>query len=95
MAKTWRLQNVGTCDWVAGQFEIIFVAGHRMGITQPVTINVAVPAGAYINITLNMTAPSEPGEQRGEFMLRTKGGETFGVGPNFDLPIWIEIEVRG
>lgn len=95
MAKTWRLQNVGTCNWVAGQYELIFTAGDRMGINEPVTINVTVPAGAYINFTLNMKAPSEPGTYRGEYMLRTKGGDTFGVGPDFNLPIWIEIIVRG
>jgi len=95
MAKTWRVQNVGTCDWVGGQYEIIFVAGDRMGITQAVTLNVSVPAGSYINFTLNMTAPSEPGTHRGEFMFRTKGGDSFGVGPDFDQPIWIEIVVRG
>ncbi|HLD92865.1 MAG TPA: NBR1-Ig-like domain-containing protein, partial [Anaerolineales bacterium] len=27
MAKTWRLQNVGTCNWVSGQYELVFVAG--------------------------------------------------------------------
>lgn len=95
MAKIWRIQNVGTCDWVAGQYEIVFAAGDRMGINEAVTLNVTVPAGGYINFTLNMTAPSEPGTHRGEFMFRTKGGDTFGVGPNFDLPIWIEIVVRG
>lgn len=95
MAKTWRLQNVGTCDWVAGQYELIFVAGDRMGINEAVTLNVTVTSGSYINFTLNMKAPSEPGTHRGEFMLRTKGGEAFGVGPDFNLPIWIEIEVRG
>ena len=95
MAKTWRLQNIGTCDWVAGQYELIFTAGDPMGINEPVTMNVTVPAGAYINFTLNMKAPSEPGVHRAEFMLRTKGGDTFGVGPEFNLPIWIEIEVRG
>jgi len=95
MAKTWRLQNVGTCNWVSGQYELVFVAGDRMGINQPVTMFVTVPAEGYINFTLNMKAPSEPGTYRGEYMLRTKGGETFGVGPDFDLPIWIEIVVRG
>ena len=106
MAKTWRLQNVGTCDWVAGQYELVFTAGDPMGINAPVTMNVTVPAGAYIDFTLNMKAPSEPGTHRAEFMLRTKGGDTFGVGVDadedgkvdsaeFTLPIWIEIVVRG
>lgn len=96
--KTWRLQNVGTCDWVGGQYEMVFVNGERMGGQSPLTINITVPAGGYANFSINMTAPSDPGSHRGEWMLRTKGGDTFGVtsenGIN-DLPIWIDIDVRG
>jgi len=95
MQKTWRLQNVGSCDWAAGQYELIFVAGDRMGGESPLTINITVLSGAYANFSINMRAPVEPGTHRGEWMLRTKAGDTFGVGPDFDLPIWIEVIVRG
>jgi hypothetical protein len=93
--KTWRLQNVGTCDWVGGQYEIVFVTGDRMGGTTPLTINITVLAGNYANFSVNMRAPNEAGTYRGEWILRTKGGDVIGVGPNADLPIWIEIIVRG
>ncbi|MGH2582476.1 MAG: NBR1-Ig-like domain-containing protein [Anaerolineales bacterium] len=95
MAKTWRLQNVGTCDWAAGQYELIFIGGDKMQGQSPWTITFTVPAGGYANFTMNMTAPAQPGTYHGDWMLRTKGGDTFGVGPNADLPIWIEIIVRG
>ena len=95
MQKTWRLQNVGTCDWVGGEYELVFVAGERMGGENPLTINITVLSGNYANFSINMKAPTEPGKHRGEWMLRSKGGDTFGVGPDFDLPIWIEIDVRG
>jgi len=95
MQKTWRLQNVGSCDWTGGQYELIFVAGDRMSGQSPLTINITVWAGGYANFSINMKAPTEPGTYRGEWMLRTKGGEPFGVGPDFDQPIWIEIIVRG
>ncbi|MEX2142997.1 MAG: NBR1-Ig-like domain-containing protein [Anaerolineales bacterium] len=95
MQKTWRLQNVGSCDWSSGQFELVFVAGDRMAGETPLTINITVLAGNYANFSINMKAPVEPGTYRGEWMLRTKGGDTFGVGPDFTQPIWIEIIVRG
>ncbi len=95
MQKTWRLQNVGTCDWTAGEYELIFVAGDRMGGQSPLVINISVPVDGYANFSINMKAPAEPGTYRGEWMLRSKGGDVFGVGPDFDQPIWIEIIVRG
>lgn len=93
--KTWRLQNVGSCDWVGGDYELVFVAGDRMGGQSPLTITITVLSGNYANFSVNMKAPAAPGTYRGEWMLRTKGGQNFGVGPDFDLPIWIEIIVRG
>jgi hypothetical protein len=95
MQKTWRLQNVGSCDWTGGQFELVFVAGDRMAGTSPLTINITVLSGSYANFSVNMRAPADPGTYRGEWMLRSKAGDLFGVGPDFSQPIWIEIIVRG
>ncbi|MCW5876810.1 MAG: hypothetical protein KIS85_08000 [Anaerolineales bacterium] len=95
MQKTWRLQNVGTCNWAAGEYELVFIAGNRMNGQSPLTVTFTVLAGNYANFSINMVAPAQPGTYRGDWMLRTKGGDVFGVGPDFDLPIWIEIVVRG
>jgi hypothetical protein len=95
MTKTWRLQNIGNCDWVAGQYELVFVGGDRMAGTSPLTINITVLAGNYANFSMNMKAPPDPGTYHGDWILRTKGGDIIGLGPNADLPFWIEIVVRG
>ncbi len=95
MQKTWRLQNVGTCNWAAGEYELVFIGGTRMNGQNPLTITFSVLSGNYANFSINLVAPAEPGTYRGEWMLRSKGGDTFGVGPDFNLPIWIEIIVRG
>lgn len=96
MQKTWRLQNVGTCDWVAGQYELVFVSGERMSGQSPLTINITVPAGGYANFSINLKAPVTPGTYHGDWVLRLKAsGDTIGVGPNSDQPFWIEIIVRG
>lgn len=93
--KTWRLQNVGTCNWVGGEYQLVFVNGDRMNGTTPLTINITVLPGNYANFTINFRAPSEPGTFHGDWMFQTENGDRFGVGPDFDLPIWIEIIVRG
>jgi hypothetical protein len=95
IAKTWRLQNVGTCDWPAGQYELYFVNGDRMNGTSPLTINISVPAGAYANFTVNLRAPATPGTYHGDWIFRFDGDDLVGVGPNYDLPFWVEIIVRG
>lgn len=95
MEKTWRLQNVGTCNWTGGEYQLVFISGDRMNGTTPLTINITVLPGNYANFTINFRAPSEPGTYHGDWMFQTVGGDKFGVGPNFDLPIWIEIIVRG
>ncbi len=96
MQKTWRLQNVGTCDWVADQYELVFVSGERMSGQSPLTINITVPAGGYANFSVNLKAPVTPGTYRGDWVLRLKAsGDTIGVGTNADQPFWIEIIVRG
>jgi hypothetical protein len=93
--KTWRLQNVGTCNWVGCEYQLVFVNGDRMNGTTPLTINITVLPGNYANFTINFRAPSEPGTYHGDWMFQTENGDRFGVGPDFDLPFWIEIIVRG
>jgi hypothetical protein len=66
-----------------------------MGGQSPLTMNITVLSGNYANFSINLRAPAEAGTHRGEWILRTKGGSVIGVGPNADLPIWIEIIVRG
>lgn len=95
IAKTWRLQNVGTCDWPAGDYELYFTAGDRMSGTSPTTINIAVPVGAYANFTINLKAPTTPGTYHGDWMLRFDGDDVVGVGPDNNLPFWVEVIVRG
>lgn len=95
IAKTWRLQNVGTCDWPAGKYELYFSGGDRMSGTSPTMINIAVPVGGYANFTINLKAPTTPGTYHGDWMLRFNGDEIVGVGPDSNLPFWVEIIVRG
>lgn len=95
--KVWRLQNVGTCDWQAGQYQLVFVSGDRMSGSSPLVIYFAVPAGGYANFAINLTVPATPGTYHGNWVLQlTSSGDVIGLeGAGADQSFWIEIVVRG
>ena len=91
--KTWRLQNTGSCTWDSN-YSLIFVNGDAMGgpAAAPLTTGTVAP-GQEVDITVELTAPTEPGTYRGNWRLRNGAGENFGIGPNADKLFWVEIEV--
>lgn len=93
--KIWRLQNVGSCDWIAGNYELAFVSGAQMSGQSAATITFTVESAGYANFSVNLFAPDTPGTYRGYWILRTTGGELIGWGPDADQAFWIEITVRG
>lgn len=68
--KTWRVKNVGSCTWNAN-YQLIFDTGEPMGgpASQPVTSGVVAP-GQVLDISVNLTAPSKPGNYRGYWRIR-------------------------
>jgi hypothetical protein len=95
--KVWRLQNVGTCDWQAGQYQLVFVSGDRLSGSSPLVIYFAVPAGGYANFAINLTVPATPGTYHGNWALQlTSSGDVIGLeGAGADQSFFIEIVVRG
>jgi hypothetical protein len=82
-AKTWRLQNIGSCSWNSS-YQLIFSGQDGMGVTsgytQPLTSSVVNP-GQMVDLTVNLTAPSIPGTYTGKWRLRDPGGVIFGITP--------------
>ncbi|MBV6392659.1 MAG: hypothetical protein KPEEDBHJ_01883 [Anaerolineales bacterium] len=77
IAKTWRLQNTGSCPWTP-TFKVTFLSGNAMGgVTTPIGITVA--PGATGDITVNMTAPTTAGEAKGTWILTNDSGQNFGT----------------
>ncbi len=93
--KTWRLQNVGTCDWDTGKYQMVFVSGAQMGGSSLEVIQFTVLADGYANFSVDLTAPDVPGTYVGYWILETTNNETIGWGPDADQPFYIEIQVRG
>jgi Ig-like domain-containing protein len=93
--KTWRLRNVGTCEWKKDTYQLVFFSGERMNgpASAPFVANVTVGTTADFSITL--TAPSAPGTYRGYWMFKNASGALFGFGPQGNKPWWVEIRVSG
>jgi len=74
--KTWKLKNSGTCAWDAG-FKFAFTGGNAMGGVA-YTLPSAVAAGAVVDISVAMTAPTTAGKAQGNWRMTTAGGDFFG-----------------
>lgn len=86
--KTWRIENLGTCTWTSG-YKIVFDEGDAMSgpATQQITSGTISP-GDQVDISIELTAPTDPGTYRGTYQLRNADGVVFTVGG-----FWVEIIV--
>jgi hypothetical protein len=76
--KTWRMRNSGTCAWEPGA-AWVFVSGDQMGGPDSVVVPAVAP-GETADISVNLTAPDEPGTYTGYWQLsRPGGGDQFGT----------------
>jgi len=94
ITKTWRLKNAGTCTW-SSNYELVFVSGNRMNGTTSVTLAGNVAPGEWIDVSTQLTTPSNSGHYRGYWKLRTPSGVLFGIGAQADTAFWVDIYVTG
>lgn len=92
--KTWRLRNAGTSTWTTS-YALNFLSGAPMGAPQTVPLPSEVPPNATVDVSVNLTAPSDPGTYTGYWNLVNAAGQTFGVGVEANEPFWVEIQVAG
>ena len=86
--KTWQLQNVGRCKWIG--YTIAFVSGDRM--SSPDTAEVSeTEAGKPVDVSINLIAPSNDGQYKGNFELRNADGKIIPIGTESDF--WVQIIV--
>jgi hypothetical protein len=82
--KTWRLRNDGTCTWTtAYMFYDIYSGVPETRISAPESINIPheVAPGETVDLSVEMTAPDEPGEYTSPWRLANPGGGAFGSQP--------------
>ncbi|MFH1184822.1 MAG: NBR1-Ig-like domain-containing protein [Chloroflexota bacterium] len=75
-AKTWLLQNTGTCTWTSG-YSLSFHAGDLMGGTDAL-VAIPVPSGSQSALSVNLTAPTSPGAYTGQWRMKNKQQQPFG-----------------
>jgi hypothetical protein len=91
--KTWELLNNGSCTWGSG-YSLVFTAGEQMGSPDTQPLGQTVEPNETIELSVTLVAPTEPGNYRGEWKLRSANGVLFGIGVEADDPFWIQITVE-
>ena len=88
--KTWRIRNNGTTTWTTN-YKLVFVSGTQMTNVSSVNLPYNVAPGQTVDISVQMTAPTEAGSYKSEWMLVNETGTRFGVGNNCQTPVWAQI----
>ncbi len=91
--KTWRLKNIGTCAWNAGDVSLIFDSGEKMGAPASSALPTTVNPGQTVDITVDMVAPSAAGHYFGYYKFKSTQGGVFGIGSTANKSFWVEINV--
>lgn len=92
--KTWRLKNVGSCQWTTS-YQLAFFSGEQMSAPASAAFPRSVDVGQTIDISVNMTAPAAAGSYRGFWMFKNANGALFGIGAQANKPWWVDIKVSG
>ncbi len=74
--KTWQLLNTGTCAW-SKSYSVVFVSGDDME-TSSADLDTAVAAGAYGDVSVELTAPEDEGTFTAYWQLADASGTLFG-----------------
>ena len=85
LVKTWRVRNEGSTTWGSG-YQLVFQSGDQMQAPSTVAVPHAGP-GEVVDISVNLTAPGEGGDYRGNWRLRNPQGTYFGD------ELWVQITV--
>ncbi len=92
--KTWQLQNVGSCSWTTA-YKIVFASGDAMNAPSAVALPQNVGSGQVVDLSVNLTAPTQPGTYQAFFKLQNASGQAFGLRSNRNGPFWVKIKVGG
>ncbi len=91
--KTWRFRNTGTCTWNSS-YDLVFYDKRAMGgpAVQQLTTGTVEP-GETIDVSVKLTAPNNPANYEGDWMLRNASNVIFGIGSKAEKFFWVKITV--
>ena len=81
--KEWEVINYGDCNWDE-KYHLFFISGNQMGGKDFLSIP-HVPIGAKGKISVELTAPDEPGEYHSEWKLFGADNRFFGESLTVDI----------
>ena len=86
--KTWKFQNTGSCTWK--DYTIAFFSGDKLDSPESFPVP-ETEAGSTIEVSVDLTAPTNDGAYTGNFELRDAKGKVVSLGsePTF----WVKIVV--
>ena len=85
--KTWRIRNNGTTTWTTN-YRLVFVSGTQMSAQNSVNLPYNVGPGQTVDISVQMTAPTNAGSYKSSWMLVNESGKQFGVGTNCNTAVY-------
>lgn len=84
--KRWQVENSGTCNWDAG-YTLKMVSGDPLGVSEEQALYPA-RKGSQATLSIQFTAPKDPGVYRSAWQAVAPDGQTFGD------TVFIQIEVK-
>ncbi len=73
---TWTVRNTGATTWKTN-YQLRYWAGDKMGSPASANLSKEVAPNEQVDITLNLTAPRDPGSYHGIWVLTTAEGVNF------------------
>jgi len=89
--KQWLVHNNGTCNWDS-RYRLRFVGGLDMGAATEQALYPA-RAGSQATISINFTAPSEPGTYNTAWQAIDPNGEPFGDAVFMEIIVQAEAQI--
>jgi hypothetical protein len=74
--KSWIVQNTGTCPW-STTYKLVHVDGLAMGGDETF-VPLQVPVGQQVQLSVDMQAPTSPGDYYGRWQLQNANDAAFG-----------------
>ena len=87
-AKTWKVANIGTCDWTY-QYALVLLSGNSFS-GKTTKINRVVTVGHWAEVSVEMGAPHSFGAYTSYWRMQDGAGNMFGA----TLPISIVVGVE-
>jgi len=75
--KSWTFKNTGTCTWNT-DYKFVFATGDAMSGPASVNLVGTVEPNAQVTISVDLTAPTDPGTYTGYWKLQADDDEQFG-----------------